>query len=161
VSRPSRRHPTEKSAPRRSARATRAWAVLYLLCAALLFLTHAARLSHLFLTPHTLCEHGELLDLDTQRAAQGKAHPRAEKADDERSLDRDTPATQDEHEHCDATAIHHIERRFELRIGQATLLCIDPPRSVLPGSGERPIHTLHLAPKNSPPRVGVSRIVRA
>jgi|SRR6185503_3162546 len=102
-----------------------------------------ATLLHLWMVPHTTCEHGELVHAAPHAAApaQGTKQPGVEAAAPDGN----------EHEHCDVNARIHRPEAVGPAVAEATLLCIEPAVTLEERSETRPVNLLSLAPKSSPP----------
>jgi hypothetical protein len=119
-----------------------------------LLVMHMARLGHMLLVSHEVCEHGALVHAhhdETARHADPAAAPHGGRAL-ETCAAPGTPASDAGHEHCDPFSLKAISLAVSVpgvtpRLLDGELL----PWSVRPSQGEQIIAILSLAPKNSPP----------
>jgi len=116
-----------------------------LLIALSLLLGQGATALHLLMVPHTTCEHGELIEIETAAHVSASSDKTSETR-----IEAGTPGN-GEHQHCDVNAQVHRIPEVSPWVGEASLLCIEP-REMLSERGEtRPVAVLALAPKSSPP----------
>jgi hypothetical protein len=125
----------------------RAQAVLFVALVSLgLVVAQIARLGHMMLVSHSVCEHGALV-----HGHHAEEHHAADRGRDPVATQGEAPADAD-HEHCDAAGVKAVA----VAVGPA---CVAPtlldgellPWSVRPRPDGRAIAILSLAPKNSPP----------
>lgn len=111
-----------------------------------LLFAQLVQLSDLLLFQHRACEHGQLV----HGPARGPERARAGDDDGNQRVTA-APAGEDDHEHCDATAVRHRQAALALHVPEATILgWVGLPVLGL-GSLQRPIALLAVAPKGSPP----------
>ena len=113
-----------------------------------MLLAHGARLAHMLLVQHVVCEHGAFIHGHEARSA-------SPDADEERAQavhHKGTSKQASEHEHCDAPSIPHRPLARQPVVADARLrLCIAPPPPA-ESSELRPLPPLAVAPKASPTR---------
>jgi hypothetical protein len=110
------------------------------------FFAFGARLSHMLLVQHAICEHGHLVDEHRPETKLQKirgADPIAQDAD------RDANNT-DEHDHCDVLSVWHHNKDVSIIPHLETLSWIEP-LGLRKASQSQPIDIIALAPKSSPP----------
>lgn len=112
-----------------------------------LLFAQLVQLSDLLLFQHRACEHGELVHGPLRASSEAAA---ASAEEEPRLLA--APASHDDHDHCDATAIRHRVAALAVHVPEATLLAGTDSPVLATGSPRRPIALLAVAPKASPPR---------
>jgi len=121
-----------------------------LLLALGLLLAQGPVLLHLLLVGHATCEHGELVEIAASRRHDASPRIEVNGADSAISASDALPIPS-EHEHCDALAVRHSVPEVGAAVMAASLQWIEPI-PVHGGHAEtRPVPTLSLAPKGSPP----------
>lgn len=129
------------------------------LVAVLLGLSSLGQLAHFLLVPHAICaEHGELLEL-TPAGGHAVPHEVAEpsKADDAHDAAFTTSELPEDHEHCQVLSRGQREQLAPSPAWHALpeAPSHEAPSRVVAGTTPRPLATLTLAPKTSPPRAFV------
>jgi hypothetical protein len=125
--------------------------------AVLLTASSLGQIAHFLLVPHAVCaDHGELLELSTESDHAGQHHAEAEPpADDEAAAVSPEDATS--HDHCEVLA----SGQRQLALPAASVVALVPAAAssslalVETSAISRPLATLSLAPKTSPPARGV------
>jgi hypothetical protein len=112
-----------------------------------MFFSQLIQLSHFFLVDHAVCEHGDFVHED----AASHASPSAFVDSERRALRSADRGEKGGHEHCDARAL--LQRAPELgpSLAEATLLGLIAIPAQVAHPERRPIASLALAPKSSPP----------
>lgn len=115
-----------------------------------MLLSHSARLAHLLLVQHVICEHGQLVHGPEAEAASSKAGAEERR---EQTAERDTSSCRtSEHEHCDAPSILHRPLAVQATVADAQLLSRGGPETLTEQREIRALSPIDLAPKGSPPR---------
>jgi hypothetical protein len=110
-----------------------------------LLLARILQASHFLLVPHAVCAHGELTHADPVSSADPAPAASGERAD---------PAPAEalaDHDHCDASALHHRPLEIRASLAPPGLLVLPAPREPASVAERRPVALLLLAPKGSPP----------
>jgi len=121
---------------------------------ATLFVVYGARVAHVVLRPHGLCEHGEFVHADGSVGAEAPIAGDHDEDGRDR-LGASGGVVEAEHEHCEAVAVHHQPAWVASYVAEASLLTFSLRVECEPAFAARPIEVLWLAPKASPPRVSV------
>lgn len=128
-----RRHPRRRD-PRRGVRSGARAVLAFALISLGLLVAQAARVGHLALVSHSLCEHGALIHADEVAPAHAAA------SDHEAPLGVDPGAAHPGHEHCDPLGLKALAPAVGPACPDCTLLDGELlPWSVRPRPGERVI----------------------
>lgn len=113
-----------------------------------------ARLSHMLLVQHAICEHGHLVDAqDAQDEHRKESKLRKVRSAEPIAQDEDREANNaDEHDHCDVLSVWHHNEDVAVVAPTKTLSWIET-LGLQEASSSRPIDIIALAPKGSPPNV--------
>jgi hypothetical protein len=111
-----------------------------------LLLVQGPLLLHLFLVPHAMCEHGDLVEgastrLDRARFDRCCERPQVDRGD----------VGEPRHDHCGALALKHHLALLDAPVAAALLVWTQPVETIRNGRETRPVPLLSLAPKGSPP----------
>jgi hypothetical protein len=114
-----------------------------------------ARLSHMLLVQHAICQHGHLVDSVDSRDAQDEHRKESKlqkvQSADSIAQDEDREANNtDEHDHCDVLSVWHHHEDVAAIAPIKTLSWIERP-GLQKASPSQPIDIIALAPKSSPP----------
>lgn len=112
-----------------------------------------ARLSHMLLVQHAICEHGHLVDtrVDTRDEHRKETSLQQVRSSDSIAQDDDRNANNtDEHDHCDALSVWHYSDDITVIPPIKTLSFLES-LGLQEASQAQPIDIIALAPKSSPP----------
>jgi hypothetical protein len=132
---------------------------LALLVALLLVGSSLGQIAHFLLVPHTLCEHGELVEVhgaaaDAEADSHAKAHGTAKSQPGHHDSQPSGTGSAEAHDHCQQLA--RAQRDLALPVAEASApvaLPGAPLRTSFFDDSQRfaPLAALSLAPKTSPP----------